>query len=113
LFEDGFGGFFLLVGRVAVFAEDEVDHGAELGLDAFFLGPIDGGVLMDHVHELLRCEAELFAALIASAHVFREIDQFLKDLGRFNGAVLVFADGFFEHLGEEAGLSEILFGADL
>jgi len=51
LFQDGFGGFFLFVGRVAVFTEDPFDHGAELGFDAFFFGPVDGGVFADGVGE--------------------------------------------------------------
>jgi hypothetical protein len=50
LFQDGLGGFLLLIGRVAVLAEDALDHGAKLGLDAFLDGPIDGSVLVDGVH---------------------------------------------------------------
>jgi hypothetical protein len=51
LFEDGLGGFFLFVGRIAVFAEDALDHGAEFGFDAFFVSPVDGGVFVDGVDE--------------------------------------------------------------
>ena len=38
LFEDGLGGLFLLVGWIAVLAEDALDHSAELGLDALLRG---------------------------------------------------------------------------
>ena len=56
LFEDEVSGFFLFVGRIAVLAEDAADHGPELGFDAFFLGLIDGGVLVGHIDEpILRC----------------------------------------------------------
>ena len=51
MFEDGLGGFFLFVGRVAVLAEDALDHGAKLGLDALLDGPVDGSVLVDRVHQ--------------------------------------------------------------
>ncbi len=51
LFEDGLGGLFLFVWRVAVFSEDAFDHGAELGLNALFLRPVDGSVFADGVDE--------------------------------------------------------------
>ena len=51
LFEDGLRGFFLFVGRIAVLAEDALDHGAELGLDALLNSPIDGSVFVDGVNE--------------------------------------------------------------
>jgi len=48
--EDGLGGFFLFVGRIAVLAKDALNHGAKLGLDAFLDGPIDGSVLVNGVN---------------------------------------------------------------
>jgi hypothetical protein len=65
LFEDGLGGFFLFVGRVAVLAEDALDHGAELGLHAFLCGPVDGRVLVDGVDEFAKCW--LSASMLGSA----------------------------------------------
>ena len=52
LFEDGAGGFFLLVGRVAVSAEDAADEAAEVGADVFAEGPVDGDVFVDGVLQL-------------------------------------------------------------
>ncbi len=51
MFENGLGGFFLFVGRIAVFAEDALDHRAEFGFDAFFYGPVDGSVFVDGVDQ--------------------------------------------------------------
>jgi len=40
LFQHGLGGFFLFVGRVAVFAQDALDDDAQLGADGLAQGPV-------------------------------------------------------------------------
>jgi hypothetical protein len=51
--EDGLGGFFLLVGRVAVLAEDAFDGDADLGADGFALGLVNGDGVADALHQLV------------------------------------------------------------
>ena len=49
LFHYGFGGQFLHIGRVAVFAEQPFNNHFQFGLHAFFNPPVDGGVLFYHL----------------------------------------------------------------
>ena len=58
LFEDGEGGLFLSVRRVAVFAEEAADEAAEVGADVFAAGPVDGDVVADGVDEFTGDVAE-------------------------------------------------------
>ena len=51
LFEDDQGGLVLLVGRVAVAAEDALDGDAELGADVGAQCPVEGGVAADGFDE--------------------------------------------------------------
>jgi hypothetical protein len=53
LFEDGVSRLLLLVGRVAVFAENALDCDADFGADGFALGPVDGDVVANGSHQLL------------------------------------------------------------
>jgi len=53
LLENGVGGFLLLVGRIAAFSENPLDHDAELRPDGFFGRPVDGDVPLDRLHEFL------------------------------------------------------------
>ena len=47
LLKDGLGGFFLIVGRVAVFLQDALDHDADPGADGPLDGPVAGGIPAD------------------------------------------------------------------
>jgi hypothetical protein len=60
--EDGLGGGLLEVGWVAVLAEDAFDDDAHFGADAFFDGPVDGGVAADGFVEFVGDEGELFVS---------------------------------------------------
>jgi hypothetical protein len=129
----------LLVRRVAVLAQDALDEHAELGANVLAQGPVDGhvgahgldelardaaqGRVAEHGHgavvrlegvvegELVLREAELLAARVGLAHVARELDQLLDHLRGLDRAVLVAADGLFQHLGERARLHDVLLPA--
>ncbi len=47
--ENGFGGFFFQVWRVAVFSQDAFHHHFDSGTGAFADGPVDGDALADLV----------------------------------------------------------------
>ncbi len=66
LFEDCLGGLFLLVGRVAVSAEDAADEAAEICADVFAERPVDGDVVADGVDE--------FAGDVAQGFVAEDLD---------------------------------------
>ena len=57
--------------------------------------------------DFIVCQAKLVTALVSLAHLLGEFDQFRNDLCGFDGAVLVTADGGFQHFGEGAGLDEV------
>ena len=46
------------------------------------------------------------------AHLLGEFNQFRDDLRGFDGAVLVAADGGFQHFGKRTGLNEIFLRSD-
>lgn len=62
LLEHRVRGGLLLVGRVAVFAEDAFDDNAELGPDGFLDGPVDADVPSDGVDQLAGDRAERSAS---------------------------------------------------
>lgn len=129
----------LLVGRIAVFAEDTLDEHAQLRADVFADGPVDGDVFAHRFDQLPRDgaegfvaqdldgavvgfegvvegelvggEPELLAAGACCAQLFGELDQLFDHLRGFDGAVLVFAHGLREQLGEGAGLDDVAFPA--
>ncbi len=53
LLEDGLGGFFLFVGRVAVFAEDALDGDPDFCADGFALCPINGDGVADALDQFV------------------------------------------------------------
>ena len=66
MFEDGLGGSFLLVGWIAMAAEDAADEAAEVGADVFAEGPVDRDVVADGVDE--------FAGDVAKGFVAEDLD---------------------------------------
>jgi hypothetical protein len=50
--EDGFDGFLLKIGWVAVFVEDAFDHDFDLGAGALAEGPVDGDAFLHLSDEL-------------------------------------------------------------
>ena len=52
LFEDGLGGFFLLIVWVSVPTQNALDRGAQLGAHAFFDGPVDGRISAHSLHKV-------------------------------------------------------------
>lgn len=44
--------FYLLVGRVAILAQDALDHDVQLGANEFADRPVDGDVFSDDRHQL-------------------------------------------------------------
>ena len=103
-----FGCLFLLVGRVAVFAQDAPDQDPELGADIFPQRPVYGYVASDgfdqflcngterlvsqHLHgtvvgfqgivegQLILGQAKPFASVFGFPHVPGQLDQFLNHL---------------------------------
>jgi hypothetical protein len=59
LFQDELGGVFREVGRVAVQGEQAADFSAEVGADAFAVGPVEFRHALNHLREFAGHEAEL------------------------------------------------------
>ncbi len=118
-----------------MFLQKAFDDDAELGAHVLSLGPVDGDVAANGIDEVagnlfegfitedldgavvhfksivegefVVGEAQVNAASAGFAHLFSKLDQFLDDLGGGDGAVLVTADGGFQHFREGAGLNHV------
>src|SRR5208282_4891481 len=135
LLQDGLRCLFLLIRRVAVFAQDALDEHAQLGTDVFAHCPVDTRILsyrrdqlagdrlerrlaqhLDRAvvgfesvvkRELLFRKPELLAARIRRAHLLGECDQLLDHLCRLDRAIPVFAQRLLQELGERARLDDV------
>jgi hypothetical protein len=105
LLQNGLRRPFLLVRRIAEFAENAFDHDAELGADGFFGGPVNGDIGADGFDEFLGDEAQVLIAQSLHGAVVR-----------FQGVVkgdFVLAQASYLNLGawESVSVSASLSGA--
>ena len=124
-----------------MFVEDAFHHHFDFGAGAFAEGPVDGDALLylgdqlggddlelrvtHGLHgavvggegvvegDLVIGQAHVLAALGGGVEVLGEFDQFLDDLHRADGAVVVGVEGLLELFTEDLALHEVAFGADL
>ena len=121
-------------------AQDASHQTAQVGAHVLPHGPVNRDVALDGPHQLPRdvtqrlvaqhlhravvglqrvVEGQLvirqpqpLAARVGLPHVSRKLDQLLDHLRRLDRAILVAAQGLFQHLGEGASLHHVLAPSD-
>lgn len=137
--EHRLGGQHLHVGRVAVEPQYPLDNHLQFCFDAFFYGPVDGGVFADFLvedygeltelvllHELPGAvvvgyggvegvfvvgKAKLRWLLVHLFYFFGQLDEFFYYFRGGEDLGVVFLDCGFQHLHKGAALDQVLFGA--
>src|SRR5260370_1121042 len=136
MLQDRLRRLFLLVGRIAVTSENTLDEHAQVGPNILPNRPVDGYVVANGPHEFLGNDPkrlvaenldgtiidlqgivkrhlvfgqpELFTTLLCLPHVPGQADQYLDDLRRLYGSILVAYKRLLQHFGKRPSLNGVL-----